>query len=61
LGALIGEFRVKELVLDIFFPPSVYRLIPVAVSRGNSRTDGRVDGKFQRISLISFFRDLINL
>ena len=57
LGALVGEFRVKEPVLDTFSPPSIYRLIPVAASRGNSR----VDSGFQRISLISFFRDLINL
>jgi len=61
LEALISEFRVKELILDIFFLPSVYRLIPVAAGRGNGGVDSRVDGRFQRISLISFFRNLINL
>jgi hypothetical protein len=57
IGVIVGEFRVKELVLNTFSLPSVYRLILVGVSRGNSI----VDGRFQWISLISFFRDLINL
>ena len=51
IGALVGEFGVKKPVLDTFFLPSVYGLILVGVSRG----DGRVDGGFWRISLISFF------
>jgi hypothetical protein len=42
IGALVGKFGVKELVLDTFFLPSVYRLIPVGVGRG----DGVADGKF---------------
>jgi len=46
LGVLISEFRVKELVLDTFFLPSVYRLILVAASRGNGGADSRVDGRF---------------
>jgi len=41
LRALVSKFRVKELVLDTFSLPSIYRLILVAVSRGNSRADGR--------------------
>ena len=45
LRALISEFRVKELVLDTFFPPSVYGLILVA-SRGNGGADDGVDGRF---------------
>ena len=57
IGALLGEFGVKELVLGIFSLPSIYSLILVGASRGNSRADSR----FRRISLISFFRDLINL
>ena len=40
LGALVSKFRVKELVSDMFFLPSIYRLILVGVSRGNSRADG---------------------
>ena len=56
-GVLVGEFRVEEPVLDAFFLPSVYRLIPAGVSRGN----GVADGGFRRISLISFFRDSIDL
>ena len=42
IGALIGGFRVKELVLDTFFPTSVYRLILVGISRGNSVVDSRL-------------------
>ena len=57
IGALLGEFGVKELVLDVFFPSNIYRLIPVGIGRGG----GVVDGKFWQISLISFFRDSINL
>ena len=57
IGALLSEFRVKELVLDAFFLSNIYRLILVGIGRGG----GVVDGGFRRISLISFFRDLINL
>ena len=42
IGALVSKFRVKELVLDTFFLPSIYRLILVGVGRG----DGIADGKF---------------
>ena len=56
-GVLVSKFGVKELVLDAFFPPNVYRLIPVGIGRGN----GVVDGGFWRISLISFFKDLVVL
>ena len=52
IGALVGEFGVKELVLDTFFPPSVYRLIPVGAGRG----DGVADGEFRRVSSNSFLR-----
>ena len=55
MGVLVGEFGVEEPVLDAFFPPSVYRLILVGIGRGN----GVVDGRFWRISLISFFKDLV--
>ena len=57
IGALVGEFGVKEPVLGTFSLPGVYRLILVGVNRGN----GGADSGFWRISLISFFRDLINL
>jgi len=40
IKALISKFRVKELVLDIFSLPSIYRLIPVGVSKGNGVVDG---------------------
>jgi len=42
IGAIVGKFGVKELVLDTFSLPSVYRLILVGASRG----DGVVDGGF---------------
>ena len=54
-GVLVGEFGVKEPVLDAFFLSSIYRLILVGIGRG----DGVVDGGFWRISLISFFKDLV--
>jgi hypothetical protein len=41
IGVIVSEFRIKELVLNIFSLPSVYRLILVGVSRGNSIADGR--------------------
>ena len=56
-GVVVSKFRVKEPVLDTFFLPSIYRLILVGANRGNSVANGR----FWRIFLISFFRDLINL
>jgi len=55
--ALVGEFGVKELVLAMFFLSSIYGLILVGISRGNSMASGG----FWRISLISFFKDLIVL
>ena len=55
MGALVGKFGVKKLVLDIFFPPGVYRLILI----GSGRDDSIADGGFLQISLISFFRDLM--
>ena len=39
-GVLISEFGVEELVLDAFFPPSIYRLIPVGIGRGDGMADG---------------------
>ena len=54
-GALVSEFRVEEPVLDALFLSSIYRLILVGISRGN----GVVDGRFWRISLISFFKDSV--
>ena len=56
-GVLLGEFGVEEPVLDAFFLSNIYRLILVGIGRGG----GVVDGRFRRISLISFFRDLIDL
>ena len=47
---VVGEFRVKELILDMFLLSSTYRLILVGIGRGNSG--------LQQISSISFFRDL---
>ena len=41
---LVGKSRVEELVLDAFFLPSIYRLIPVGASRGNSVVDGGFNG-----------------
>ena len=54
-GVLIGEFRVKELVLNTSSLSSTYRLTLVGTGRG----DSIVDGGLRRISLISFFRDPI--
>jgi len=39
LGALTGEFGVKELVLDTFFLSGVYRLMLVGIGRGDSIAD----------------------
>ena len=55
MGALISEFRVKELVLDISPLFGTYRLILVGIGIGN----GIVESGLQRIYLISFLRDLI--
>ena len=40
IGALIGEFRVEEPVLDALFPPNIYGSIPVGTGRGNGVADG---------------------
>ena len=42
MGALIGKFRVKEPVLDTFFPLGVCKLILIKTSWG----DGVVDSGF---------------
>ena len=42
IGAIVGEFRVKELVLDTFPPSSTFRLILVRTGRGVSMADGRL-------------------
>jgi len=42
LGALTGEFRVKELVSDAFFLSGVYRSIVVGIGRGNGVVGGRL-------------------
>jgi len=42
LGALTGEFRVKELVLDAFFLSGVYRLIVVGIGRGDGIASSRL-------------------
>ena len=55
IGVIVGEFRVKELVLDTFPLSSTFRLILVGTGRGI----GIVDGGLQQISLISFLRDPI--
>ena len=34
-GVVVGKYRVKELVLGIFFPFSIYRLILVGIDGGN--------------------------
>jgi len=39
LGALTSKFGV-ELVLDVFFLSSIYRLILVGIGGGNSIVDG---------------------
>jgi hypothetical protein len=39
-GVIVGEFRVKELVLDTFSLSSTYRLIPVGTGGGVSVVDG---------------------
>jgi hypothetical protein len=52
---MVGEFGVKELVLDTFPLSSTFRSISVGTGRGV----GIVDGRLQQISLISFLRDLI--
>jgi len=48
--AAVGEFGVKESVLDTFFPSGTCRLILVEISGG--------DSELRQISSISFFRDL---
>ena len=41
IGMLVGKFGAKELVLDAFFLPSIYRLIPVEINKGNGVADSR--------------------
>jgi hypothetical protein len=55
IGVIVGEFRVKELVLDTFSLSSTYGLTLVGTGRGVSIVDSRL----QQISLISFLRDPI--
>jgi hypothetical protein len=55
IGILVSEFRVKKLVLDTFLLSSTYRLTLIGIGMGNSIVNSRL----QRISLISFLRDLI--
>jgi hypothetical protein len=40
IGAIVSEFRVKELVLDTFSLSSTYGLTPVETGRGVSVVDG---------------------
>ena len=40
MGILVGEFRVKELVLDMFPLSSTYKLTLVGIGEGNSIVDG---------------------
>jgi hypothetical protein len=42
IGAIVSEFRVKELVLDIFSPSSTYGLTLVGIGRGVNVADGRL-------------------
>jgi len=42
IGALISEFRVKELVLDTFPLSGTYRLILVGIGRSDSVVDSRL-------------------
>ena len=40
IGAIVGEFRIKELVLDTFPLYSTFRLILVGIDRGVIIVDG---------------------
>ena len=40
VGALVGELRVKELVLDTFFLSGIYRSILVGTGNGDSVAEG---------------------
>ena len=42
IGVIVGKFRVKEPVLDMFPPSSTFRLIPVGTDKGVSVVDGRL-------------------
>ena len=44
MGVIVGEFRVKELVLDTFPLSSTFRLILVGTGRGAGGGVGVVDG-----------------
>ena len=57
VGVLVGELGVKKLVLDAFFPFSVYKSILVGIGNGNSVAEGG----FWRIFSISYFKNLIVL
>jgi hypothetical protein len=39
IGAIVGKFRVKELVLDTFSLSSTYRLTLVGIGKGVSIAD----------------------
>ena len=39
IEALTGEFRVKELVLDMLFPPGTCRSILVGIGKGDGVAD----------------------
>ena len=54
-GVIVGEFGVKELVLDMFPPSSTFRLTLVGTGGGV----GVADSRLRWISLISFLRDPI--
>jgi hypothetical protein len=41
-GVIVGEFRVKEPVLDTFSLSSTYRLILVGTGKGVGIVDGRL-------------------
>ena len=41
IGVLVGELRVEELVLDIFFLSSIYGLILVGTGNSNSMAEDR--------------------
>ena len=41
-GAIVGEFRVKELVLDTFPLSSTFRSTLVGIGRGVGVADGRL-------------------
>ena len=56
-GVLISEFRIKELVLNAFFPPDACGSISIK----SGQDDNMANSGFLQISSISFFRDLMAL